>query len=163
MKNNIDSCSSANNAVIAHPLQGVLPCVYWAMLSVKEKTEKFIADELSRQGLDGLSPSHAGIMMFLFASGGKMQMKDITEKLRRTKSTVSELVSKLESHGLARRCECTVDGRACYVGLIEKGSEMEKQLRSAFNKATQVMLKNFSEEDKARFSEMLGLVSRNLD
>ena len=88
--------------------------------------------------------------------------KFISLRLDRTKSTASELVNKLEQYGLVKRCECTVDGRVCYVALTDKGWSFEKDLSKVAADLNAALYKGFSDEEKASVESMILRMKDNL-
>ena len=62
---------------------------------IHEKGSKFIESELKNNGIKGLVTSHGDILAVLYAYG-EMTMKDIADKIHRTRPTVTVLVNKLE-------------------------------------------------------------------
>ena len=136
--------------------------IVWKIGALKELAEKFMGSRLAALGYEGLFPSHGGIMAMLFSAGGKLQMKEIVDRLDRTKSTVSELVNKLEQYGLVKRCECNVDGRVCYVVLTDKGRAFEKDLAKVAADLNSALYKGFSDEEKASVESMVIRMKDNL-
>ena len=62
---------------------------------IHEKGNRFIIEELKKNGADGLVPSHGDILVCLYHND-KITMKDIADKIHRTRPTVTVLVDKLE-------------------------------------------------------------------
>jgi DNA-binding MarR family transcriptional regulator len=161
MEKNLDKGSAANNNVCKWGC--MLPShVVWRVGALKELAEKFLGKRLAALGYEGLFPSHGGIIAMLFTAGGKLQMKEIVDRLERTKSTVSELVNKLEHLGLVKRCECTVDGRVCYVSLTEKGWAFEKDLSAVAAELNAAMYKGFSGRERAEVEALIMRMKDNL-
>ena len=136
--------------------------IVWKIGALKDLAEKFMGSRLAALGYEGLVPSHGGIMAMLFSAGGKLQMKEIVDRLDRTKSTVSELVNKLEQYGLVKRCECNVDGRVCYVTLTEKGRSFEKDLAKVAAELNAALYKGFSDEEKSTVESLVLRMKENL-
>ena len=62
---------------------------------IHEKGNRFITEQLKKNGIDGLVPSHGDILAVLYKYQ-KSTMKDIADRIHRTKPTVTVLVDKLE-------------------------------------------------------------------
>ena len=62
---------------------------------IHEKGNRFIIEELKKNGAEGLVPSHGDILVCLYQND-KMTMKEIADKINRTRPTVTVLVDKLE-------------------------------------------------------------------
>lgn len=69
---------------------------------IREYGNRFIIEELKRNGIEGLVPSHGDILVCLYEQN-KMTMKDISDKIHRTRPTVTVLVDKLEKLGYVKR------------------------------------------------------------
>ena len=88
-------------------------------------------------GLTGMDISHGDILFHLYRSGA-LTMKDLAERIKKDKSTVTALVGKMEKRGLVARWENKEDRRGSYVVLTDKGRgyepafrEISRQLRKA--------------------------------
>jgi DNA-binding MarR family transcriptional regulator len=161
MKKSIDKSSVSNN--ICGKWGCMVPShVVWRIGALKDLAERFMWKRFAALGYEGLFPSHGGILAMLFSADGKLQMKEIVDRLDRTKSTVSELVNKLENLGLARRRECTVDGRVCYVELTEKGRDFEKDLASVAEDLNAALYKGFSNIEKESADSLIARMMNNL-
>jgi DNA-binding MarR family transcriptional regulator len=79
---------------------------------IHEKGNRFIIEELKKNGAEGLVPSHGDILVCLY-SQDKMTMKDIADKIHRTRPTVTVLVDKLEKLGYLKREVSQKDNRTC--------------------------------------------------
>ena len=71
---------------------------------IHEKGNRFIIEQLNENGIEGLAPSHGDILAFLLYNG-KSTMKEIANKIHRTKPTVTILIDKLEKTRLYKKRE----------------------------------------------------------
>jgi DNA-binding MarR family transcriptional regulator len=157
----LDECSSAND--MCRRWGCMVPShLIWRIGAVKDLADRFVGLKFSMMGYEGFVPSHGGILALLLSSGGKLQMKEIVDRVGRTKSTVSELVNKLEKFGLVKRCECNVDGRVCYVSLTEKGLAFEKELLSVSEQLNAVLYDGFSTEETDALEALVERMKVNL-
>ncbi|MFH0975613.1 MAG: MarR family transcriptional regulator [Spirochaetota bacterium] len=161
MQKDIDKSSSSNNT---NEKWGCMAPTHiiWQINTLKDLAEKFILKRFTALGYEGLFPSHGGILAMLFTAGGRLKMKEISDRLDRTKSTVSELVNKLENMGLVRRHECTVDGRVCYVNITHKGRDFEKELADLARELNESLYKGFSETEKEAAESLIVRMMKNL-
>ena len=91
---------------------------------IREYGNHFIIEELKKNGAKGLVPSHGDILACLYEQN-KMTMKDISEKIRRTRPTVTVLVDKLEKLGYVKRETSKEDNRYTYIVLTKKGLDFK--------------------------------------
>lgn len=59
-------------------------------------------------------------------AGGTMQMNQFAEETTLTKSGATRFVDRLEQAGLVSRASCPTDRRVLYLGLTEKGRELQQ-------------------------------------
>ena len=154
MKKRIDICSEANNLGAN---RGV--CRFGL---IKELIQKHFEGRLNDLGCKGLSPNHASVLIRLHEGGGTIQMKLLSEGMGKSKSTVSELVSRLDQEGLTRRCECTMDGRVCYVALTERGADIAARLADASQEISRQIFQGFTSSERELLEDLLNRIIANL-
>jgi len=116
--------------------------------SLREGYSRFLEKELKACGIQGIAGPHGSIFNCLYHSGGQMKVMEISAKIGRSKSTVTELVNKLESFGYVTKINCRDDGRCVYVKLTEKGKTIQKDFEAISKKLMERAYKGFSEEEK---------------
>lgn len=84
-----------------------------------------LAADLDREGL---SPSGFAVLMVLSESGGELELRRLRERLQTSKANATEVVTTLESHGLAQRHRLPHDRRAASVRLTTNGRELIERL-----------------------------------
>ena len=92
--------------------------VYLSSL-LNKKAGDFIQEELKKYGYAELKMAHGDIFHTLFEAG-ELSAKEIAERTRRSKSTVSELVDRLVKLGYVCKKPDPVDARGVKVSLTEK-------------------------------------------
>ena len=100
--------------------------VYLSSL-LNEKAGDFIQEELKKYGYAELKMAHGDIFHTLFEAG-ELSAKEIAERTRRSKSTVSELVDRLVKLGYVARNR-TRGCQGVKVSLTEKGVAFEAVFR----------------------------------
>lgn len=91
---------------------------------IHEKGNKFILQELNSSGITDLAPSHGDILAMLYQHD-KLTMKEIADKIHRSKPTVTILVAKLERLGFVTREKSTEDSRITYIMLTSKSEDFK--------------------------------------
>ena len=66
--------------------------------SIREGYNKFLEKELDKKGITGLVSSHGAILSVLYKHNGTLPVLQIADLINRTKSTVTELIAKLEKN-----------------------------------------------------------------
>jgi len=113
---------------------------------IHERGNKFITEELKKSGAAGLVPSHGDILVCLYKQD-KMTMKDIADKIHRTRPTVTVLVDKLEKAGYLKREIFQEDNRYTYIVLTKKGRDFKPIFEKISKDLNNMLYKNLSEQE----------------
>jgi len=121
---------------------------------IHDKGNRFIIEELKKYGADGLVPSHGDILVCLYEQD-KMTMKDIADKIHRTRPTVTVLVDKLEKLGYIKREISQEDSRYTYIVLTKKGQDFKPIFEKISENLNNMLYKNLSEEESDILENLL--------
>ena len=121
---------------------------------IHEKGNRYIIEALKKNGAQGLVPSHGDILMCLY-SNDKMMMKDIADKINRTRPTVTVLVDKLEKLGYVTREVSEKDSRYTYIILTKKGKDFKPVFEKISNNLNEILYKNLSDEEEELLENLL--------
>ena len=121
---------------------------------ISEKGNRFIIEELKKNGVVGLVPSHGDILVCLYKND-KMTMKDIADKIHRTRPTVTVLVDKLEKLGYLKREVFEKDNRYTYICLTQKGLDFKPIFEQISNNLNDMLYKNLSDSEADILEELL--------
>ena len=113
---------------------------------IYEKGNRFIIEELEKNGAKGLVPSHGDILACLYQYN-KMTMKDIADKIHRTRPTVTVLAAKLEKLGYIKREVSDSDNRYTYISLTKKGNDFKPVFEKISNDLNNMLYKNLSDKE----------------
>ena len=121
---------------------------------IHEKGNRFIVEELKRNGIEGLVPSHGDILVCLYEQN-KMTMKNISDKIHRTRPTVTVLVDKLEKLGYVKREVSKEDNRYTYIVLTKKGLDFKPVFEKISNDLNDILYKNLSDSEADTLEKLL--------
>lgn len=121
---------------------------------IKEAVDKMIVSELGQHGIEGIVPSHGGILSFLYQEN-QLSVKELTEKIHRTQPTVTVLVKKLESLGYVERKKSEEDQRITLICLTEKGRQLEPIFRDISARLNEQLYGGLQEEEKKQLERLL--------
>ena len=121
---------------------------------IREYGNRFIIEELKRNGGEGLVPSHGDILVCLYEQN-KMTMKDISDKIRRTRPTVTVLVNKLEKLGYVKREVSKEDNRYTYIVLTKKGLDFKPLFEKISDDLNNILYKNLSDSEADTLEKLL--------
>lgn len=127
---------------------------------IREIGNSFIVSKLKEIGHSELAPSHGDILIILFKHN-KITMKEISDKIHRTKATVSVLIDKLEKAQLVMREKSDEDSRNTFVVLTEKGKSLEPFFNEISNELNSYLYKGFTEEEAAQLDNLLRKMLNN--
>lgn len=129
---------------------------------IREKANRFIVGELENHGIRGIVPSHGDILVILF-HGEKYTMKELADRINRTKPTVTVLIDKLVEYGYVEREKSCTDSRVTYIKLTVKGMELKPVFDDISKKIDALIYGEFTGEEPEVFEKLLQKVSLKLD
>lgn len=124
---------------------------------IHEKGNRFIVEQLEKNGASGLVPSHGDILALLYSqsSSGSLPMKEIAEKIHKTKATVTVLIDKLEKMDFVKRESSPTDSRYTYVSLTEKGKAFQEVFNNISEELNIMLHKNLTHEETDLLESLL--------
>ena len=129
---------------------------------IRSRADKFILQELSLNGIVGLVPSHGEILAHLF-SKEELTMKDIAEKIRRSKPTVTVLIDKLVACGYVSKIKSDTDSRVTFIRLTPAGLALQPLLQRISSKLNTRIYAGMSSADAVALETILSRIERNLE
>lgn len=129
---------------------------------IREKANKFIVRELENHGIKGIVPSHGDILVLLF-NGEKYTMKELADRINRTKPTVTVLIDKLEEYGYVEREKSRTDSRVTYIKLTGKGIELKPVFDDISKKVDTLLYGGLTDGEAENFEKLLHKASSRLD
>ena len=121
---------------------------------IHEKGNRFIVEQLKKNGADGFVPSHGDILVCLYEQN-KITMKDIADKIHRTRPTVTVLVDKLEKLGYLKREISQEDSRYTYITLTKKGQDFKPIFEKISKDLNNILYKNLTEQESNILDNLL--------
>ncbi|WNS43418.1 MarR family transcriptional regulator [Paenibacillus sp. MMS20-IR301] len=127
---------------------------------IREKVNRFIVQEMEKQGVEGIGTSHGDIIYALLQKP-KMTMADIARRIHKDKSTVTPLVNKLAGLGIVTKERDKEDTRFVYVTLTAKGRELEGVFEVVSAEMLGQFYRNVSEEEQEILLQILLKINNN--
>ncbi|MDD3224883.1 MAG: MarR family transcriptional regulator [Clostridium sp.] len=128
---------------------------------IRSEIFKYIEEELKERGIDGLVVSHGNILDILYDNNGKLTMKEISEGINRSKSTVTQLVDKLLLYGYVTKETNLEDKRYSFIVLTEKGLKIKNDFKEISDNVVNRFFKGFTEDETEEFIILLNRVIDN--
>lgn len=129
---------------------------------IREKADRFFVKELEARGIAGIVPSHGAILMVLF-SGGEHTMKDLAEKIRRTKPTVTVLVDKLAECGYVTKVKSLEDNRVTFIKLTAEGMALQPTFEDISDGLSDLVYGCLTDREALDLEISLWAIERSLD
>lgn len=127
---------------------------------IREKVNRLIEAEMSKNGLDSIVTSHGDILYALF-NKPQMTMAEIANKIGKDKSTVTALIDKLVKLGYVVKERDTQDTRVVYVALTTKGNELEPIFEAISAKVLDTFYLGISDNEKDELIKILSKIYNN--
>ena len=127
---------------------------------IAEKAHKLIIQELEMNGIYGIVPSHGGILSLLF-TGETFTMKDLAERINRTKPTVTVLVDKLVDLGYVVKEKSQQDSRVTFILLTQKGIELKPIINKVSDKMNATVYHGISDTEAEYLEQILERIKKN--
>ncbi len=124
------------------------------MAKILDKGNRFIISELEANGASGLAPSHGDILALLYMHE-PLTMKEIAEKIHKTKATVTVLADKLEKMGFVKREVSAADSRYIYISLTQKGRDFQTVFDNISTALNAMLHKNLTAEEISALTALL--------
>jgi DNA-binding MarR family transcriptional regulator len=112
---------------------------------VRNEVSDYIECELRKRGIEGLVVSHGNILDILYENNGKLTMREISEGIDRSKSTVTQLIDRLLKAGYVTKESNLEDKRYSYIVLTEKGLSIRKDFKEISQNVIKKFFKDFTE------------------
>lgn len=128
---------------------------------IREAGNAFLIKKLKEYGFDNLAPSHGDILSVLYKHE-KLTMKDISEKIHRTKATVTVLIDKLEKENLVKREKTADDSRITYIVLTQKSIDSKTIFEKIANELNAMLYKGFTKSEAKQIDELLEKMLKNI-
>lgn len=135
--------------------------VVYFVSQTKQNMHKFIENQLIKEGMDDLIPSHGSILTVLYNHEGPLTMKEIAEKIGKDKSTVTVLINTLLYKGYIKKNVSKEDRRITFIELTELGQSKEVKYREISKKVVETAYDYFTEDEKETFLALLKKMNSN--
>lgn len=129
--------------------------------NIREKSAQFINKELKDRGVKGLINSHGTVLSAMYDNDGKMTMNGIARFVGKRKSTITDMVKKLEKLGYVSREKSKEDARVIEVSLTEQGWEFRDTFKEISRELLDKTYTGFTEEEKEVLMGLLFKIRKN--
>jgi len=125
-------------------------CLIGYMRQIVSLTDQYITKRLKEEDLS-LSSAHIPLFYILPQDGSPMLFNEIVEIWNKSKSTLSDIVTKYVESGLVQRCECADDKRNVYVSMTPKALQILDDLGNIGQEISGKLFEDLNEKDVESF------------
>jgi DNA-binding MarR family transcriptional regulator len=129
---------------------------------IREKANRFIERELTRQGLTGVLPAHGVVLGYLSKQVEPVQISRVVANTRRAKSTITGTINTLARHGYVKKVSCNEDHRVIYVSLTKKARTLRNKFETISNQLIEKVYGDMAENERATLVALLEKIDSNL-
>jgi DNA-binding MarR family transcriptional regulator len=108
-----------------------------------------------------ITPEQAAIIRHLGEIEGISQ-KDLATRVDKDQTNITRILDQLERKGMIRRELNSEDRRSYFTFLTDKGRLIDESLKPIEEEVMKLALRDFSDEEKKLFSELMNRVISNL-
>lgn len=121
---------------------------------IHEEGRRNLLQRMKAEGLDELTTSCGDIFMVLFAEEGQ-SLTAVAQKIRRTKSTTSVMVDRLEKQGYIVKQVSPDDARASVICLTPKGRALRPMMMEISEKLTDDICAGLTDDEAGELERLL--------
>ncbi|MGB8511020.1 MAG: MarR family transcriptional regulator [Pyrinomonadaceae bacterium] len=126
---------------------------FWAiLLQVSQRVETRLEAALAESGL---TLAKIGVLNHLVKAGESLPLSRLAERSSCVKSNMTQLVDRLEADGLVKRADHPEDRRAVLAAITEEGLRRYEAGGRALAALERELLEDFTDEERAVFTEYL--------
>ncbi len=128
---------------------------------IQYKVNRILINELKKNNINGIAPSHAEIIGSLLMRG-PLQMKEIAEIIDKDKSTITALINKLIAKGYVKKKKDIEDNRINIISLTKKGKSLKQKYIDISKKLRLKAYNGFTSKEKEVIYNLLTRMNKNL-
>ncbi len=135
--------------------------IFGIMAAIREKQAIFLEKQLKNAGINDLHHTHGSILAMLYRNPDGLMVTELADMLGRTKSTVSELLTKLEKNGYVLKTKSKTDNRAMKVNLTDKSLALSPIFKDISQKMFETAYSGIEDEEQELLGKTLYKVLQN--
>lgn len=129
--------------------------------TINEKSSQYINGELRRKEIKNIINSHGTIFSLLYGNKGRITINEIVHKTGKRKSTITDMVKKLEKLEYVSKEKNKTDARVTEIILTDSGWKFKETFKEISNNLLDKTYSNFTEEEKDLLIKLLLKVNKN--
>ena len=152
----MDDCPDSSS--VSNANENIAPVSFWL-----KRAAQYSADLYSdRRGKSGLTQRQFTVLEAVFHNEGQSQTT-LVKETGIDRSTLADLVNRLETHGYLSRKRSDKDARVNFVSLTEAGRDMLLNAQPQVSLVDQALVEALPERNRKAFIASLQVLSEKLD
>lgn len=129
-------------------------CLLGSMRQIVHLGDQYIARRLKEENLPILS-AHIPLFYILPQNGDGLLFNELCEKWSKSKSSLSDIITKYVNSGLIKRCECQEDKRNVYIAMTPEAQEIKRVLDEICGEINEIVFGQTPVEDVDTFMKII--------
>jgi len=131
---------------------------YVLLLNTSDIVSRHAEIELSKLGI---TPTQYAVLVTLSVCPQPPTLTELSQRLFRTKNSLTIVIDNMERDGLVRRVRDSTDRRAIRLVATEKGAKLFDSVRAPSRELVYQIMSCYNDEEVSRVSELLQRVRRH--
>lgn len=127
---------------------------------LRENANRFLIDEMMKAGLDDITTACGDVFHVLFETPG-IPLTVLAERIRRTKSTTSVMVDRLERLGYVERHRSAKDARVQVLDLTQKALDLKPTMDAVAERLNEKIVTGLTPEEAQTLEALLAKANAN--
>ena len=128
---------------------------------LRENANRFLIDEMMKAGLDDITTACGDVFHVLFETPG-IPLTVLAERIRRTKSTTSVMVDRLERLGYVERHRSAKDARVQVLDLTKKALDLKPTMDAVAERLNEKIVMGLTPEEAQTLETLLTKANANV-
>lgn len=134
----------------------------YAIGRIRQRLFAFLEQELARENIVGITPSY-GDVIYLLDKKGSLSINEISQLSLKDKSTITNIINRLEEGGYIIREKDGRDRRRVNIRLTGKAACFKPAMLRISQKMNSRIFKGLSEDEKTQLFALMTRISKNVE
>ncbi|MTI69343.1 MAG: MarR family transcriptional regulator [Firmicutes bacterium] len=137
-----------------------IDCIIGKINLISSVADSYIKKRIKEEKLPILR-SHIPLFYILPENGEGMLFSELKERWQISKSSLSDIINRYESHKLINKCQCSEDKRSIILSLTKEAIDIKIKLEEIEEEFLDLLLVDFEKEERKNFEDSLNKALNN--
>lgn len=133
----------------------------YGLTAIRQRLFSFLEDEMAKAGITDIPPSF-GDVLFVLERKGPLSLLEIARRTLKDKSTVSNVVGRLEEAGYVTKRRAGEDGRFVTIALTAKAKRRKGKMREISGRMNRKLFNGMTVGEREKLFGLMGRIHDNL-